>query len=136
VNFRVRTDAGKFVVTDLNVMGVWLAISERDQFGSYLSAHGGSVAALTDNVRSVTARYHWISAGLDLNRCSLKSSLGWGGSTGVEFHCGQQPLKNPCLALRRDVAGWKGYIQDVEDMREPTIAVEIKKWVGAPRNIA
>jgi phospholipid transport system substrate-binding protein len=58
VDFRVRTDSGKPVVTDLGIMGVWLAISERDQFGSYLSAHGGSVAALTDNVRSVTARFH------------------------------------------------------------------------------
>ncbi|HWY60723.1 MAG TPA: ABC transporter substrate-binding protein [Rhizomicrobium sp.] len=57
VSFRVRTDAGKPVVTDLGIMGVWLAIAQRDEFGSYLSAHGGSVASLTENVRSVTARY-------------------------------------------------------------------------------
>jgi phospholipid transport system substrate-binding protein len=58
VIFRVRTDGDKPVVTDLNVMGAWLAVSQRDQFGSYLASHGGSVSTLTDNVRTVTARLH------------------------------------------------------------------------------
>jgi phospholipid transport system substrate-binding protein len=58
VNFRVRTDNGKPVVTDLSVMGVWLAVSQRDAFESYLASHGGSVPTLTDNVRAVTARFH------------------------------------------------------------------------------
>jgi phospholipid transport system substrate-binding protein len=57
VDFRVRTDEGKPVVTDLGIMGVWLALSQRDEFGAYLSAHGGSVAALTANMGVVTARY-------------------------------------------------------------------------------
>jgi phospholipid transport system substrate-binding protein len=57
VDFRVRTDGGRPVVTDLGIMGVWLALSQRDEFGAYLSAHGGSVAALTANMAVVTARY-------------------------------------------------------------------------------
>ena len=56
VNFRVRTDAGRPEVTDLNVLGVWLALSERDGFVSYLNAHGGSVAALTDYVMQVASQ--------------------------------------------------------------------------------
>ena len=58
VDFRVRTDSGRPEVTDLNVMGVWLALSQRDQFVSFLSAHNGSVANLTAHVREVTAQYH------------------------------------------------------------------------------
>jgi phospholipid transport system substrate-binding protein len=58
LNFRVRTDAGKPVVTDFSVMGVWLALSQQDEFGAFLSAPGGSVAALTANLREVTGRYH------------------------------------------------------------------------------
>jgi len=58
VQFRVRTDTGRPVVTDLGVMGVWLAISERDEFASYLGSHGGSIPALTANVQEVAARYH------------------------------------------------------------------------------
>ena len=56
VDFRVRTDAARPEVTDLNVMGVWLALSQRDQFVSYLAAHGGSVPALTAHVLEVTAQ--------------------------------------------------------------------------------
>jgi phospholipid transport system substrate-binding protein len=56
VDFRMRTDAARPEVTDLNVMGVWLALSERDDFVSYLSAHGGSVPNLTAHVLQVTAQ--------------------------------------------------------------------------------
>ena len=56
VDFRVRTDAGKPVVTDLSVMHLWLALSQRDQFVSYLNAHGGSVPNLTAYVIQVTAQ--------------------------------------------------------------------------------
>ncbi len=57
VQFRVRTDAGKPVVTDLGIMGIWLAITQRDDFAAYLGAHNGSVPALTAYIRDVTARY-------------------------------------------------------------------------------
>ena len=56
VDFRVRTDTGKPEVTDLNVMGVWLVLSQRDDVVSYLSTHGGSVPNLTAHVLEVTAQ--------------------------------------------------------------------------------
>ena len=57
LNFRVRTDAGKPVVTDFSVMGVWLALAQHDEFAAFLNAHGGSVPALTANIGEVTKRY-------------------------------------------------------------------------------
>lgn len=57
VNFRVRTDAGKPVVIDLGLMGVWLALSQRDQFVSYLNANGGSVPKLTAYVQQVADQF-------------------------------------------------------------------------------
>jgi len=56
VDFRVRTDAGRPEITDLSVMGVWLALSQRDQFVSYLAAHSGSVPNLTAHILEVTAQ--------------------------------------------------------------------------------
>jgi len=58
LNFRVRTDTGKPVVTDFSILGIWLALSQHDEFGAFLNAHGGSVAALTANIRGVTSGYH------------------------------------------------------------------------------
>jgi phospholipid transport system substrate-binding protein len=58
IDFRVRTDTGRPELTDLNVMGIWLTLSERDQFGSFLNAHDGNVAELTAHVRDVTNQYH------------------------------------------------------------------------------
>ena len=56
VDFRVRTDAGRPEITDLSVMGVWLALSQRDEFVSYLAAHNGSVPNLTAHIVDVTAQ--------------------------------------------------------------------------------
>jgi phospholipid transport system substrate-binding protein len=56
IDFRVRTDAARPVVTDLNVMGVWLALSQEDEFVSYLHANGGSIPRLTAHVIQVTAQ--------------------------------------------------------------------------------
>jgi phospholipid transport system substrate-binding protein len=56
VDFRVRTDAGRPEITDLSVMGVWLALSQRDEFVSYLAAHKGSVPNLTAHIVDVTAQ--------------------------------------------------------------------------------
>jgi phospholipid transport system substrate-binding protein len=55
--FRVRTsDTGKLIVTDLQVEGVWLAISERDEFTAYLEQNGGSIRKLTDHLQELTAK--------------------------------------------------------------------------------
>lgn len=47
VDFRVQDNGGKLVVVDASVMGVWLAIQERDQFTSFLAQHNNDVKALT-----------------------------------------------------------------------------------------
>jgi phospholipid transport system substrate-binding protein len=56
VDFRVDgTGNNKFVVLDVSVVGVWLAIEERDQFSSFLSQHNDSVPALTKYLRDLAA---------------------------------------------------------------------------------
>jgi len=53
VAFRVRkTMDGRPIITDMEVEGVWLALSERSDFTGFLQQHGGSIAALTDHLRS------------------------------------------------------------------------------------
>jgi phospholipid transport system substrate-binding protein len=50
--FRVRkTSDGKPIVTDMQVEGIWLALSQRSDFTGFLQQHGGSVQALTDNLK-------------------------------------------------------------------------------------
>lgn len=53
VGFRVRTNSnGHFVVIDIDVEGIWLALWERADFTSFLHQHGGDVAELTRHLRS------------------------------------------------------------------------------------
>jgi phospholipid transport system substrate-binding protein len=53
VAFRVRkTTDGRPIITDLEVEGIWLALSERSDFNGFLQQHGGSVSALADNLRA------------------------------------------------------------------------------------
>ena len=54
VAFRVSNTNGKMVVIDVNVLGVWLAIEERDQFSSFLGDHGNSVPALVAHLKELT----------------------------------------------------------------------------------
>ncbi len=58
VNFRVRTDGGKPELTDFSVAGIWLALSQRDQFGAFLAQNKGNVKALTAHLQQVAASYH------------------------------------------------------------------------------
>jgi phospholipid transport system substrate-binding protein len=58
VNFRVRTDSGKPELTDFSVAGIWIALSQRDQFGAVLAQNHGDVKALTAHLQQVTASYH------------------------------------------------------------------------------
>jgi phospholipid transport system substrate-binding protein len=46
VDFRVLNDNGKFVVIDVSIAGVWLAIEERDQFSAFLEQNNDNVPAL------------------------------------------------------------------------------------------
>ena len=53
--FRVRAQPdGRFVLTDMQFEGVWLAISERADFTAFLQQHNGNIAALTDMLRTKT----------------------------------------------------------------------------------
>jgi phospholipid transport system substrate-binding protein len=55
VGFRIRNAAdGHHVITDMEVEGVWVALWERADFTSFLQQHNGSVAALTEHLRSQT----------------------------------------------------------------------------------
>ena len=47
VDFRVRTDGAKPVVIDIGIAGVWLALTQRDDFAAFLARNKGDVGALT-----------------------------------------------------------------------------------------
>ena len=53
VRVRAQPD-GSFVMTDMQVEGVWLAISQRADFTAFLQQHRGDIAALTGTLRSKT----------------------------------------------------------------------------------
>lgn len=53
VAFRVRkTPDGRPIITDMQVEGIWLALSERSDFTGFLQQHGGSISQLTDHLRA------------------------------------------------------------------------------------
>jgi phospholipid transport system substrate-binding protein len=59
VGFRVRkTSDGRPIITDMQVEGVWLALSQRSDFTSFLQQHGGSLAALTENLHLQAQQIH------------------------------------------------------------------------------
>lgn len=52
VGFRVRrNDAGKLIIIDMQVEGVWLALSQRADFTSFLQRNNGNLRALSDSLR-------------------------------------------------------------------------------------
>ena len=57
VDFRVRTDAGKPVVVDFSVAGIWLALEERDQFTAFLGQNGGNVRTLITHLNELARQY-------------------------------------------------------------------------------
>ncbi len=57
VDFRVRTDSGKLVVTDFSVAGIWLALEERDQFTSFLGQNGGNIHSLISHLSDLAKQY-------------------------------------------------------------------------------
>lgn len=56
VDFRVVSDNGKFVVIDASIVGVWLALEERDQFTAFLQQNNDNVQALTAHLQGLTAQ--------------------------------------------------------------------------------
>ena len=57
VEFRVRTNTGKPVVTDFSVAGIWLALEERDQFTSFLGQNGGNIAMLDSHLNDLAKQF-------------------------------------------------------------------------------
>jgi phospholipid transport system substrate-binding protein len=57
VDFRVRTDTGKPIVTDFSVLGIWLALEERDQFTSFLGQNGGNINTLIAHLNDLAKQY-------------------------------------------------------------------------------
>ena len=47
VDFRVRTDGAKPIIIDIGVAGVWLALTQRDDFAAFLARNNSDVTALT-----------------------------------------------------------------------------------------
>jgi phospholipid transport system substrate-binding protein len=59
VAFRVRKTAdGRPIITDMQVEGVWLALSQRSDFTGFLQQHGGSITALTDHLHMQAEQLH------------------------------------------------------------------------------
>ena len=57
IAFRVRKNAGGAdVIVDLQVEGIWMALTQRDEFASYLGQHGSNITLLTAELASRTMR--------------------------------------------------------------------------------
>ncbi len=57
MGFRVRrAQSGGNIITDIEVEGAWLAITQREEFMAYLQQHGGNVAALSMELEERAAR--------------------------------------------------------------------------------
>jgi phospholipid transport system substrate-binding protein len=54
VNFRVASQGGKFLVTDIAVEGVWLRQTQRDDFTAYLGQNGGNMQSLIGVLKTKT----------------------------------------------------------------------------------
>ncbi|MDP6390327.1 MAG: ABC transporter substrate-binding protein [Alphaproteobacteria bacterium] len=52
--FQVRTIDKNFKILDIRIEGVSMIITQRDEFTTYISKHGGTVAALIDALRKKT----------------------------------------------------------------------------------
>jgi phospholipid transport system substrate-binding protein len=57
IDFRVRTDGAKPVLVDLGIAGVWLALSQRDQFTTVLGQNNGDIKALIAHLRGAEKLY-------------------------------------------------------------------------------
>jgi phospholipid transport system substrate-binding protein len=58
LGFRVRkNEAQKNIVTDIQFEGIWIALSQRDDFTSFMQQNGGDFAALTREVHKRTQRF-------------------------------------------------------------------------------
>jgi ABC-type transporter MlaC component len=49
-----KTSDGRPIVTDIQVEGVWLALSQRSDFTGFLQQHGGRLSDLTSDLQRQT----------------------------------------------------------------------------------
>ncbi len=56
VDFRVDSSNGRFIVIDASIVGVWLALEERDQFTAFLEENNGNLDALNSHLNALTNR--------------------------------------------------------------------------------
>ena len=54
VDFRVDGGAGHFLVIDVAIAGVWLALEERDQFTAFLEENNGNLNLLINHLNTLT----------------------------------------------------------------------------------
>lgn len=55
VSFRIRKGAdGRFIVTDMNIEGIWQTLSQRADFTGFLQQHGGRLTDLTTDLKRQT----------------------------------------------------------------------------------
>jgi phospholipid transport system substrate-binding protein len=54
VDFRVDGSDGHFVVIDVAIAGVWLALEERDQFTAFLEENNGNLGMLITHLNTLT----------------------------------------------------------------------------------
>jgi phospholipid transport system substrate-binding protein len=57
VDFRVRTDGPRPVVVDVSVAGVWVSLSERDQFVAFLGQNNGNVKLLITHLSELAKQF-------------------------------------------------------------------------------
>jgi phospholipid transport system substrate-binding protein len=57
IDFRIRTDGAKTVITDFSVAGIWLALAEQADFGAVLSKNGGSIPGLIQRLNTSASQY-------------------------------------------------------------------------------
>lgn len=56
VDFRVDSSNGRFIVIDASIVGVWLALEERDQFTAFLEENNGNLDGLITHLNTLTNR--------------------------------------------------------------------------------
>lgn len=54
VAFRLLGGNGNYRFVDIQVVGIWLSVEQREQFAGFLSKNGGSVPALTTHLNAQT----------------------------------------------------------------------------------
>jgi phospholipid transport system substrate-binding protein len=54
VAFRIRKNGDKYIITDLNIEGIWQTLSQRADFTGFLQQHGGRVSDLVNDLKRQT----------------------------------------------------------------------------------